>query len=259
MGLGMDDPIWVFTVLSKNWDRLFANGTVQRLSQTVVEQVRHQALLAEKLFSVHVILLEAWASRKSFQPKERDNRQGVPTVSRRKKCSKDTHASVPDPDCRHCKEAPRDASRLSHLGHVRMDNLHGLSAGEQVIPAAGTAEIDAAEQLIDEPGGAERITPGTDKGYDRQEFIRNLRGRDVTPHVTCQGTGSAIDGRSTRHVWYSIGFRVRMRIEFIVGWMKTMGGGRRKLDSVPRITCVCTLLRMATVYNWARMKRPGVA
>ena len=187
MGLGMDDPIWVFTVLSKNWDRLFANGTVQRLSQTVVEQVRHQALLAEKLFSVHVILLEAWASRKSFQPKERDNRQGVPTVSRWKKFSKDTHASVTDPDCRHCKKAPRDALRLSHLGHVQMDNRHGLIAGGLVIPEAGIAEIAAAEQSIDEPGGTEHISTRTDKGYDRQEFIRDLRGRDVTPQGTRQG------------------------------------------------------------------------
>ncbi len=104
------------------------------------------------------------------------------------------HASVTDPDCRLYKNAPGDASRLAYLGHVLMDNRQGLIVGEQVTTADGTAEVDAALQLVDELSGAERITLGADKGYDRHEFVQDLRDRNVTPHVARECKGSAIDG-----------------------------------------------------------------
>ncbi|UTV80066.1 IS5 family transposase (plasmid) [Acidithiobacillus sp. YTS05] len=258
VGLGMDAPIWVPTVFTKNRDRLLDNGTVQRFFQTVVEQARNQGLLSEEHFSVDGTLLEAWASQKSFQPKDPEDRQGDGSDFRGQKRSNDTHASVTDPDCRLYKKASGEASRLAYLGHVLMDNRHGLIAGEQVTKADGTAEVDAAVQLLDELGGADRITLGADKGYDRHEFVRNLRDRNVTPHVARKCKGSAIDGRTTRHVGYTISIRVRKRIESIFGWMKTVGGMRKtRFRGLDRVGLHFTLV--STAYNLVRMARLGVA
>nr|WP_283103198.1 IS5 family transposase [Acidithiobacillus sp. S30A2] len=177
---------------------------------------------------------------------------------RGQKRSNDTHASITDPDCRLYKKAPGDASRLAYLGHVLMDNRHGLIAGEQVTTADGTAEVDAALQLMDELGGSQRITLGADKGYDRHGFVQDLRNRNVTPHVARKCKGSAVDGRTTRHVGYSISIRVRKRIESIFGWMKTVGGMRKtRFRGLERVGLHFTLV--STAYNLVRMARLGVA
>jgi len=154
------EEVWVPTVFTKNRDRLLDHGTVQAFFRSVLEQARSQELLSEEHFSVDGKLLEAWASQKSFLPKDHEDRQGDGSDFRGQTRSNETHASVTDPDARLYKKAPGEASRLAYLGHVLMDNRHGLIAGEQVT----TAEVDAATQLIDELGGTQRITLGADKG-----------------------------------------------------------------------------------------------
>ncbi len=47
-----------------------------------------------------------------------------------------------------------------------------------------------------------RITLGTDKGYDAEDFVSELRSLNVAPHVAAKVRGSAIDGRTTRHAGY---------------------------------------------------------
>lgn len=224
VGLGLDGPSWMPTVFTKNPDRLLDNGTAQRFFRMGVEQAKHQELLSEEHFSVDGTSLEAWTSQKSFQPIQPENWQGDGTVFRWQKHRDDTHhASGTDPDCRPYKKATGDAARLIHLGHVRIDNRHGLIAGEQVT----TAMVDPAVQLIDDLYGTEPITLGIDKGFDQQEFVRDLRDRNVTPHVACKCEGSDIDGRTTRHVGYRISIRVRKRIDSILDWVKTVGGIRK--------------------------------
>ncbi|MBU2754820.1 IS5 family transposase [Acidithiobacillus sp. CV18-2] len=258
VGLGMDDSIWVPTVFTKNRDRLLDNGTVQRFFQTILVQARHQGFLSEEHFSVDGTLLEAWASQKSFQPNDPEDRQGGGSDFRGQKRSNDTHASVTDPDCRLYKKAPGDASRLAYLGYVLMDNRQGLIVGDQVTTADGTAEVDAALQLMDDLGGSQRITLGADKGYDRHGFFRDRRDRNVTPHVARKCKGSGVDGRTTRHVGYSISTRVRKRIESIFGWMKTVGGMRKtRFRRLERVGMHFTLV--STAYNLVRMARLGVA
>ncbi|WP_308387588.1 IS5 family transposase [Acidithiobacillus sp. AMEEHan] len=257
VGLGMDAPVWVPTVFTKKRDRLLDNGTVQRFFLTVVEQARNQGLLSEEHFSVDGTLLEAWASQKSFQPKDPDDRQGDGSDFRGQKRSNDTHASVTDPDCRLYKKAPGDDSRRAFLAYVLTVNRQELIVSKQVTTADGTAEVDAAVQLLDDLGGTNRITLGADKGYDRHEFVQNLRDRNVTPHVARKCKGSAIDGRSTRHIGYT-SIRVRKRIESIFGWMKTVGGMRKtRFRGLDRVGLHFTLV--STAYNLVRMARLGVA
>ncbi|MBU2782746.1 IS5 family transposase [Acidithiobacillus caldus] len=258
VGLGMDAPVWVPTVFTKNRDRLLDHGTVQQFFQTVVEQAREQGLLSEEHFSVDGTLLEAWASQKSFQPKDPEDRNGDGSDFRGQQRSNETHASVTDPDARLYKKAPGEASRLAYLGHILMDNRHGLIAGEEVSTADGTAEVDTALHLIDSLGGSQRITLGADKGYDRHGFVQDLRDRNVTPHVARKRKGSAIDGRTTRHTGYAMSIHVRKRIESIFGWMKTVGGMRKtRFRGLERVSLHFSLV--ATAYNLVRMARLGVA
>jgi len=257
VGLGMDAPVWVPTVFTKNRARLLDHGTVQRFFQTVVEQAREQGLLSEEHFSVDGTLLEAWASQKSFQPKDPEDREGDGSDFRGQQRSNETHASVTDPDARLYKKAPGEASRLAYLGHVLMDNRHGLIAGKEGSTADGTAEVDTALHLIDSLGGSQRITLGADKGYDRHRFVQDLRDRNVTPHVARKRKGSAIDGRTNRPTGYAMSIHVRKRIESIFGWMKTVEEMRKtRFRGLERVSLHFSLV--ATSYNLVRMARLGV-
>lgn len=256
VGPGMDDAVWVPTVFTKNRDRLLDHGTVQAFFRSVLEQARRQELLSEEYFSVDGALLEAWASQKSFPPKDPEDRQGDGSDFRGQTRSNDTHASVTDPDARLYQKAPGEASRLAYFGHVLMDHRQGWIAGEPVTTADGTAEVDAATQLVDGLGGTRRITLGADKGYDRHGFVQDLRDRNVTPHVARKRKGSAIDGRTTRHTGYAMSIHVRPRIESIFGWMKTIGGMRKTgLRGWDRVGLHLSLA--AAAYNLVRMSRLG--
>ena len=98
------------------------------------------------------------------------------------------------------------------MGHALTENRHGLAVGGGVTIASGTAEREAALDLIDRHrpvenrGGRRRITVGGDKGFDVADFVEELRHRKVTPHIAVQDhvtkTGkrrkTKIDGRTTR-------------------------------------------------------------
>ncbi len=150
VGLGVDAPIWVPTVFTKNRDWLLDNGTVQQFFRSVLDQAQGQDLLSEDHFSVDGTLLEAWASQKSFQPKDREG----------------------------------DGSNFL------MDNRHGPIAGEEVTTADGTAEVDATVQVVDDLGGSLRISLEADQGYDRHVFVHDFWDRNVTPRVARKQTGN---------------------------------------------------------------------
>ena len=93
-----------------------------------------------------------------------------------------------------------------------------------MIPASGHAERAAALALLGERQGRARVTLGADKGYDTRDFVAAVRLLGVTPHVAQNTTNraSAIDGRTTRHLGYSVSQRRRKRVEEIFGWLKTV-------------------------------------
>ena len=219
--------------------------------------------MSDDHFTVDGTMLEAWASQKSFQPKDggappSDEDPGNPTVNfRGEKRSNTTHQSTTDPDARLYKKAEGQPAKLAYLGHVMMENRHGLVVASRVTPADGHGERDAALGMLETlpPGG--RVTLGADKAYDTADFVRETRHMDVTPHVAqypdTATRHSAIDRRTTRHDGYAISQQKRKLVEEIFGWMKTIGLLRKlRHRGGPRVGWIFTFT--AAAYNLVRMR-----
>lgn len=235
VGLNPDDPVWVPTVFTKNRDRLADGDIAGAFCQEVLIAANDRALLSHEHFSVDGTLLEAWASAKSFRPKDdpspppSDGDRSNPSVDfRGEKRSNATHQSVTDPDARLARKSDGTTSKLSYLGSTIIDNRYGLVVATDVRAPGGEAEREAAlEMLLTlEPRGRRR-TLGADKGYDTPSFVEGVRQCHTTPHVTpnvhARKRTSAIDGRTTRHAGFVISQRKRKLIEEGYGWGKTIG------------------------------------
>ena len=250
LDLNIMDHSFDYSVFAKNRSRLLEAEVSREFLLAIVEQARQQGLLSAEHFSVDGTLLsaehfsvdgtllEAWASLKSFRPRDGDPPAGDgsgdhfradgggrnPEVDfRGQRRRNETHVSTPEstknPEARLAKKGPGKAARLCFEGHVLMDNRQGLVVDVMLTPAGGTSERDAAIVML----GA---VPGADRGYDTREFIRRCRTLKVTPRVA-QKQHSAIDGRTTRHEGYRVSQRVRKRVEEVFGWIKTVAGGRK--------------------------------
>jgi transposase len=230
VGMEMDEPIWDVTVFTKNRDRLLNQEIARGFFRRVVE--RAQDLMSDEHFTVDGTLIEAWASQKSFQRKD-GGTDGDGRNFRGEERKNDTHASKTDPDARLYRRSNNAESRLAYLGHLLIENRHGLIADAMATQADGYAERDAGLLMLHArwtraPGG--RRTVGADKGYDVRDFVATTRALGTTPHVTQNLTrrgGSAIDGRTTRHVGYAMSQHARPRIEPAFGWLKTIAWIRK--------------------------------
>lgn len=233
VGLGIDDPVWDVTVFTKNRDRLIDGDVAAKFFQAVLARPEVEALLSDEHFSVDGTLIEAFASMKSFKPK--DGMDDEPPASggggrnaerdfHGEKRTNATHASTTDPDARLFRKGRGKEAKLCHMGHVLMENRHGLIVDAALTPATGTAERDAALTMMGRQSRRHRATLGADKGYDVADFVASLRNLNVTPHVA-QNTArrSAIDRRTTRHPGYATSQRKRKRIEEGFAWIKTTG------------------------------------
>ncbi|MGP1347471.1 MAG: IS5 family transposase [Phycisphaerales bacterium] len=239
VGLSMDAPVWDATVFSKNRDRLIEGAIAARFLAAVLCQKRVKALLSDEHFSVDGTLIEAWASMKSFRPKEGSNDdQGSPGGRnaernfRGEKRSNETHASTTDPEAKLYRKGNGRESRLCFMGHLLMENRNALIVDAALTRAGGTAEREAALVMLDRRRHrSKRLTLGGDKAYDVAAFVGDLRARKVTPHIAIDGNvrvsgkprKTAIDGRTTRHPGYVVSQRIRKRIEEGFGWIKTTG------------------------------------
>ena len=230
VGLNVDEPVWNASTFSKNRDRLLARDIAQKLLAQVVDQADAAQLLSHEHFTVDGTLIEAWASLKSFRRKGSDepppDDKGNPTVNfHGEKRSNQTHESTTDPDARLARKSDGQGAQLSYCGSLLMDNRHGLPVAVDLRIASGTAEREAAAELMNGRGGR-GVTLGADKAYDTHGLVAALRAMGVTPHVaqnTKRRGGSAIDGRTTRHAGYAISQRKRKLVEECFGWMKTVG------------------------------------
>lgn len=261
VGLGIDDPVWVPTVFTKNRDRLLTTEMSRKLMAAILAHREVAPLLSDDHFSVDGTLVKAWASMKSFQPKASDTPPDddpggppepdaatedhtEPTASekpmsrphrksrnaevdfRGDKRSNATHASTSDPDARLYKKSPGTGAMLCFMGHALMENRSGLIVQGDLTRADGHAERRAAIDMIHRhsPGSTRQLTLGADKGFDAAEFVADLRQACVTPHVAQKSRYSAIDARTTRHEGYALSIKHRKRIEEAFGWAKTVGG-----------------------------------
>ena len=263
VGLAMDAPIWDVTVFTKNRDRFLAGEVAAQFFQAVLGQPEVRALLSDEHFSVDGTLIEAFASMKSFKPKAEGGdgpRAGGGRNAERdfhgEKRTNDTHASTTDPDARLYRKGRGKEAKLCHMGHLLMENRHGLIVDAMLTPATGTAEREAAEAMLGRQPGRHRATLGADKAYDAAGFVAGLRALNVTPHVTQSTSGrrSAIDARTTRHPGYVVSQRVRQRIEEAFGWIKTVGGLRKtRHRGTARVGWLFTLT--ATACNLVRLPK----
>ena len=264
VGLSMDDEVWDVTVFTKNRERLLEGEIAEGFFEQVVEQARRQGLLSDEHFTVDGTLVQAWAGQKSFRAKkEGGTRQappddpGNPTVDfHGEKRSNATHESRTDPDARLYKKSAGSEAKLSYLGHVLAENRNGLVVQTRVTQATGTAEREAAVEMITaQTGGGRRATMGGDKGYDTREFVDDLRELHVTPHLAQNNTNrrSAIDRRTTQHAGYQISQRKRKRVEEVFGWLKTIALLRQtRHRGRARVSWMFTFA--AAVYNLVRIR-----
>jgi transposase len=262
VGLGIDDLVWDHSTFSKNRDRLLEGDIAAKFLSAVLAQPRVKRLLSTEHFSVDGTLIEAWASMKSFKPK--DGSDEPPSGGRNAEVnfrgevrSNATHASTTDPDARLYRKGAGKEAKLCFTGHALMENRSGLLVGACLTRADGHAERVAALALIEPHADRARpITLGSDKGYDAEDFVNELRSMRVTPHVAQNTSGrrSAIDGRTTRHAGYRVSQRIRKRIEEAFGWIKTVAGQEKtRFRGVERVGLSFTFA--AAAYNLVCLPR----
>jgi Transposase DDE domain len=242
------------TVFTKNRERLLAGDIAVAFLLSVMGEPAVKRLLSNEHFSVDGTLIDAWASMKSFRRK--DGSDDDPSGSGRNaerdfrgdKRSNETHASTTDPDARLYRKSSGQPSRLCYMGHLLIENRHGLIVDVRTTHATGRAEREAAEAMVAAAARGRRVTLGSDKAYDAAEHVANLRAMGVTPHVAqnLSGRRSAIDGRTTRHPGYAISQRIRKRIEEPFGWIKAAAGLRKtRHRGIGRVGWMVTLTAAA--------------
>jgi len=270
VGLNMDEPVWDHSTFSKNRERFLAGDVAQAFFDLVLAQARQRQLLSDEHFTVDATLLEAWASLKSFRPKEEPpatppDDPGNPTVDfHGERRSNDTHQSTTDPEARLYRKGNGREAKLCYMGHIVMENRHGLVVRAQATIATGTAEADTAEDLIaqlagasEEEGellpGSRHRTVGADKAFDTPAFVDAMRALNSTPHVAQKVKGSAIDGRTTRHPGYALSQTFRKRVEESFGWLKTVGLMRKlRHRGTDRVDWMFVF--SAAIYNLVRLR-----
>ena len=267
VGLPMDAEVWHPTVFTHNRDRLLEAEVAHEFLAALLALPQVKQLLSSEHFSVDGTLIDAWASMKSFRPKDGSGEPPAPGRNgernfHNEKRSNDTHASTTDPDARLYRKADGRESRLCFMGHVLMENRNGLAIGAALTRATGTAEREAALTLLDRRRAARRITLGADKAYDVTAFVDELRTRQVTPHIAVDGRVSklgvvrktAVDGRTTRHSGYRASQICRKRIEEVFGWIKTQAGlAKVKLRGCGKVEALFTFTVAA--YNLIRIPK----
>src|SRR5271169_5506541 len=196
-------------------ERLLNEEIAESFFRRVLERAR--PFMSDEHFTVDGTLIEAWASQKSFRPKDGTGKLPEPGGGvdfHGEKRKNETHESTTDPEARLFKKSKGSEAKLGYLGHVLMENRNGLLVQTFVTEANGRAEREAAMLMAEAIPRGGRVTLGGDKNYDTQEFVDELRGMNITPHVAQNNTNrrSAVDERTTRHAGYEVSQRKRKRV-----------------------------------------------
>lgn len=267
VGLPMDAQVWHPTVFTHNRDRLLEAEVAHEFLAALLALPQVKKLLSSEHFSVDGTLIDAWASMKSFRPKDGSGEPPGPGRNgernfHKEKRSNETHASTTDPDARLYRKADGRESRLCFMGHVLMENRNGLAVDAALTHATGTAEREAAMAMLDRRLRPRRITLGADKAYDVTDFVETLRQREVTPHIAVNGAVSklgkarktAVDRRTTRHAGYGVSQILRKRIEEVFGWIKAQAGlAKVKVRGLAKAEAAFTIA--VTAYNLIRIPK----
>jgi transposase len=266
LDMDMIDAAFDHSSFSKNRERLLEHDVAKKFLCEVVMLARSAKLMSDDHFTVDGTVIEAWASIKSFRPKDEEPKDrpppddpGNPTVNfHGKKLSNETHQSTTDPESKLYRKGHNHEAKLSYCGNVLMENRNGLIVDLRIEPATGYAERVGALAMLDESlPNQVAVTLGADAGYDTSDFVAACRGRGITPHVAQtrnQRRRSAVDGRTTRHEGYSVSQRIRKRVEEIFGWAKTVGCFRKtRFRGMARTQLAAHFV--AAAYNLLRLSR----
>jgi transposase len=262
VGLGMDDPVWVATTFTKNRDRLLKGDVAKLFLAAVLRQAAEHKLLSEEHFTVDGTLVEAWASHKSFRPKDDPGPPDAPAGRnpevdfRGEKRSNQTHQSTTDPDARLAKKGSA-AAKLCYTASALMENRNGLIVDTEVEHATGTAERDSALAMLErQPEAEEPRTLGADKHYDTKDFVQGCNERKFVPHVapnTANGRTSSVDPQVVATAGYPVSQCKRKLVEQTFGWDKTVGLLRKlRHRGKPLVGWIFTFT--STAYNLIRMR-----
>ena len=233
LDLNISDRGFDASSFSKNRRRLLEHDVARVFFAEVVAEARRRQLLSAEHFTVDGTLLDAWASLKSYRPRDEDDRpqgggRNAEVDFRGARRSRETHVSSTDPEALLYKKGASQDARLRFMGHLLTENRHGLVVDVELTQATGYAEREAALRMLKRrrrKGG----TVSADKAYDTRDFVAGCRAQGITPHVA-QNTShrrSAIDGRTTRHRGYAVSQRRRKLVEEVFGWVKSVAGGRK--------------------------------
>jgi len=258
VGLGMDDAVWDATTFTKNRQRLLCGALVEELLAQVLAEARSAELLSAEHFTVDGTLIEAWASKKSYQEKAQPPVPGQGSGRRGEVLKRDRYESRTEPEARLFKKSSSAEPKLSYLGHALMEHRNGLVVAAEVSLSSTDAERQTALAMLQRlpERGRRRITLAADKAYDETGFVQACRARRVTPHVA-QYTGqrsSAIDGRTTRHAGYALSQQRRKWVERSFGWMKSVGLMRRARLRGLQLVRSCFQLA-AVAFNLVRLRK----
>ena len=251
VGLNIDDPVWDHSTFSFNRERLFDEEVAQQFFDNTVLVAQLKQLTSNEHFSVDGTLLEAWASHKSFRPKDGG---GDDDDFHGQSRSNDTHESTTDPDARLARKGKGKEAKLSYQANALMENRNGLLMAVDVCHATGTSEREGALRLIDEMFLGKDCTLGADKGYDTHEFVAALHDRGILPHIARNTAGrrSAVSDDIAGSVGYCVSQQIRKRIEQPFGWGKVFGG-LRKLMRVGLPDVKAWTLWVFAAYNLVRI------
>lgn len=186
LGLGLDEQVWDHFSFSKNQERLIQADIAAKFLAEVLDLARKKKLLSKDHFSVDGTLIQAWASIKSFKPKDDEQEPPAgknPTRNfRGEKLVNETHASTTDSEAKLYRKSSTHEARLSFAAHVLTENRNGLVMVSKVTEADGYAERDAAKAMLGEVANKKRrITVAADKNYDTKGFVEAARELKVTP------------------------------------------------------------------------------
>jgi transposase len=263
LDMNWDEPGFDHSSFTRNRARLLEHDVAGEFFRTVVEQARALKLTSDEHFTVDGTLIEAWASLKSFKPKdagpsEPPDDPGNPTVNFHGERGRNaSHQSTTDAEARLAKKGAGKEARLCYTERVLMENRNGIMVDLRVGQATGRAEGEQALEMLEGVGGLHRIPVAGDKGFDIAEFVAGCRALNATPHVAQNQRrpgGSALDLRTTSWPGYAVSQRVRKRVEEIFGWIKTVGNFRRsRYRGVERTNLAAYLVGAA--YNLLRIAK----
>jgi len=261
LDMNLEQPGLDQSNFSRLRERLAGEETAKRFFDAVVSAARKANLLSDDHFTVDGTLIEAWASLKSFKPKDGPPSDGGGSDGmvdfRGQRRTNATHESTTDDEAKLMRKGKGKEAKLSFGGHALMENRNGLCVDLQVTSAIQT-ETEAAKQMLARQA-RKRVRPstlGADKGYHSKDFVAHLRKKKISPHIAqIEGRKTpGLDARTTRHGGYGISQRKRKRVEEIFGWMKAYGGMRRTfMRGLARVQLHAYIVGAA--YNLLRMSR----